>query len=289
MHARRFDLVARSVASRRTFLSGLAAAMAGAFGSKAGRAARDLGPIVVAGAPCAAVADCRQMDMSGPPRCADNGFGPDGATRCCVESGCCRSDADCCGELRCAPAPDVCNVCLRPPFPTRYVGEPCAGDDDCVPSVVGAIGCLAGACAFLDGRPGGPVTDRLDREAAMAAAEELSTLEAEGRFADLYGRMHRDARAVVPEAAVVGWYEQDFAPRGPEPARAVKVIVEEWTWDVTGQAYPDTAVVAYRQAFADGSSVRDEVRLVRDVDGRWAWFFGRDRAFVAEQVARFAR
>jgi probable HAF family extracellular repeat protein len=46
--------------------------------------------------------------------------------------------------------------------------------------------------------------------------------------------------------------------------------------------------VAYHQQFADGSDVRDEVRLVKDYWGNWSWFFGRDRAAVAEQIARVA-
>jgi hypothetical protein len=45
--------------------------------------------------------------------------------------------------------------------------------------------------------------------------------------------------------------------------------------------------VVYRQQFADGSDVRGEVRLVKDYAGNWRWFFGRDRAFVEEQIARF--
>ena len=38
---------------------------------------------------------------------------------------------------------------------------------------------------------------------------------------------------------------------------------------------------------ANGSAIRDEVRLVKDHAGTWSWFFGRDRAFVEEQSARY--
>lgn len=291
MDARLFDDVARIVATRRS----LAAAVAGIIvaarggGGTPSVAAQDLGPIVVPGAACTVDGECRQVDLGEPPRCADTGFGPEGATHCCMDAGCCVSDADCCGDLRCAPAPDVCNVCRRPPFPTRFLGEPCAADDECVPTVIGTVGCLAGRCAFTDGRPTPPAPERrIDPEAVLAAAEELSVLEAEGRFAELYDRMHPDARAFIPEAAVVGWFRDDFAPLGPNPANAVKLRFEEWTWEVTGQVYPETAVVALRQPFADGTLRREEVRLVRDWNGEWAWFFGRDRAFVAEQVTRYA-
>lgn len=288
MDARTFDTVVRIVASRRSFAAALVALAAVARGGSNPVAAQDLGPIVVNGATCAAAGECRRMDLGEPPRCADNGFGPEGTTHCCVDAGCCVSDADCCGDLRCAPAPDVCNVCRRPPFPTRFLGESCVSDDECAPTVIGTVGCAAGACAFTDGRPTPPAPERrIDPEAALAAAVALSVLEAEGRFAELYERMHPDARAFIPEQAVAGWYRDAFAPLGPQPAEAVKLRFADWTWEVTGQVYPDTAVVAIRQPFADGSVRREEVRLVRDWDGEWAWFFGRDRAFVAEQVARY--
>jgi hypothetical protein len=29
------------------------------------------------------------------------------------------------------------------------------------------------------------------------------------------------------------------------------------------------------------------VRLVKDPFGNWSWFFGRDRAFVEEQIIRY--
>ncbi len=289
MDARQFDAVARIVATRRSLVSVVAALAAVARGGRSGVAAQDLGPIVVNGAACASDGECRQMDLGEPPRCADNGFGPEGATHCCVDGGCCVSDADCCGDLRCAPAPDVCNVCRRPPFPTRFLGESCAAGDECAPTVIGTVACLDGLCAFTDGRPTPPAPERrIDPEAALAAAEALSALEAEGRFADLYARMHPHARAFISEAAVVGWYRDAFAPLGPQPAEAVKLRFEDWTWPVTGQVYPDTAVVAIRQPFADGTVQRDEIRLVLGWDGEWAWFFGRDREFVAEQVARYA-
>jgi hypothetical protein len=45
--------------------------------------------------------------------------------------------------------------------------------------------------------------------------------------------------------------------------------------------------VALRQQLSDGTVIRDEVRLVKDPLGNWSWFFGRDRAFVEEQIARY--
>jgi hypothetical protein len=99
--------------------------------------------------------------------------------------------------------------------------------------------------------------------------------------------MHPNAQYNIPREAVIGWYQEKFAPLGAEVADPIKVRFISWTWDVTGQTYPQTADVAYRQRFADGREVRGEVRLVKDDRGNWSWFFGRDRAFVEEQIARF--
>lgn len=127
-----------------------------------------------------------------------------------------------------------------------------------------------------------------DEQAAAAdAAVELSFYEAAGDFNALYDRIHPDAHAVIPRAAAIGWFQEAFAPRGPGVATVTGVRFVEWTWAVTGTTYPITAEVSYEQPFADGTVEADVVRLVRDRDGAWRWFFGRDRAFVEAQIARF--
>jgi hypothetical protein len=126
-----------------------------------------------------------------------------------------------------------------------------------------------------------------EEELAAATAVYLSQLEAAGDLATLYAWLHPDAREVVPEAVVRGWYAADVLPRGPAPITVTSVDFEEWTWDVTGDTYPRTAVVAFTQPFANGPVVSDVIRLVPDEHGAWRWFFGRDRAFVEEQIARF--
>lgn len=126
-----------------------------------------------------------------------------------------------------------------------------------------------------------------DAQAASIAAYELSVMESLGDFNGLYDRIHPDAHAVVPRAAAVGWFEEDFAPRGPGVSVVTSVEFGPWTWAVTGKTYPNTATVSFRQPFADGSVVDDVVRLVQDDRGEWRWFFGRDRAFVDAQIARF--
>ena len=202
------------------------------------------------------------------------------------------SDADCCDDLRCAPAPDVCNVCLKPPFATRNRGQLCASDDECIPSVVCTVACVDSRCAcpdlpeqLVDGAPTLP--DLPDVDTALAAAEDLSRLEASNQIESVYDLLHPAAKAIVPFAAVEGWYADASPARGASPAAALKIRFIPWTWEVTGQSYPYTAEIAYRQTLADGTSIRDEVRLVKADDGVWRWFFGRDRDFVEEQIARY--
>jgi hypothetical protein len=122
---------------------------------------------------------------------------------------------------------------------------------------------------------------------AAATAVYLSQLEAAGDLDTLYQWLHPDAQAVVPKEAVAGWYDAEWLPRGPEPISVTSVELGDWTWDVTGTTYPNTATITYEQSFADGSLVSDTVRLVQDEQGVWRWFFGRDRAFVDEQIDRF--
>lgn len=126
-----------------------------------------------------------------------------------------------------------------------------------------------------------------DADDAAATAVELSRFEATGDFNALYDRIHPDAHAVIPRAAVIGWFQNEWAPLGPGVSTVTEVRFVAWTWDVTGQTYPITAEVSFEQPFADGSVRADVVRLVQDDRGEWRWFFGRTRDFVEEQIARY--
>ncbi len=127
-------------------------------------------------------------------------------------------------------------------------------------------------------------------EGAMRAAEALSRLESVQNVPplyELYGAMHPDAKNVVPRYAVVGWYMEDFWPQGPQPAVATDVTnVGPWTWAGNDLTYENVHEVAFTQEFTNGETVNDIVRLVYAGD-HWAWFFGRDRAFIDQQIARF--
>jgi hypothetical protein len=293
MEASTFDRVTRKAfgGSRRDFVRVLIAAATALRVPSVQGARAQSGGIVALGGVCSTSADCVQHEMQGEAICADNGFTADGAQNCCANEGCCASDADCCGDLRCAVAYEICpGFCTRPPMPTRAVGQVCTSHHDCF----SWPGCFARcedqrcACtvtpALVTENPDLP--DVPDTEAALAVAETMSGLEVTGDFQRLYDAMHPDAQAIIPREAVTGWYENEFLYLGEPAASAIKVRFISWTWGVTGTTYPEAAEVALRQQLADGTVVRDEVRLVKDPFGNWSWFFGRDRMFVQEQIAR---
>ncbi len=123
----------------------------------------------------------------------------------------------------------------------------------------------------------------------MAAAEELSRLEATEHLPALYefyARLHPDAQEIVPRHVVIGWYQDHWQSKGPQPAVATNVRFIDWRWPVNGVIYRDVADVSFTQEFEYAPRIADVVRLA-EVDGVWHWFFGRDRAWVEEQVAHY--
>ena len=121
-------------------------------------------------------------------------------------------------------------------------------------------------------------------------ARELSRLEAEGDFDALYDRLHPDVREVVPRAAVVGWYEAQFAASRTAELTVSDVAFGPWTWPVTGKTYARTAAVSFVQPYwvdDERSEVAGVVHLVEE-DGEWRWFWGTSRASVNAQIALHA-
>lgn len=137
------------------------------------------------------------------------------------------------------------------------------------------------------GEPGHVITG----DDPMAAAEYLSSLESSDHIPalyQLYDFIHPDAAEVVPRGTVIGWYQAEFLPRGPQTATAYDVTwLDNWTWDVTGSTYSDVAEVSFTQPFAEVGVIYDVVRL-KFHDGAWRWWFGRDADFVKEQIHRFS-
>lgn len=135
------------------------------------------------------------------------------------------------------------------------------------------------------------IVEEMSGDDPQVAAEHLSVLELTEHIPalyELYGYIHPDAAELVPRATVIGWYQEDFQPLGPQPAVATGVqYLESWTWDVNGKTYENVAEVSYTQEFTNSDPVEDVVRLSY-VDGAWRWWFGRSLEFVEEQNERFA-
>ncbi len=129
-----------------------------------------------------------------------------------------------------------------------------------------------------------------DVQAAVDAAYFYSYLESIGDYNTEYDYIHPDARAVIPRAAVTGWFLENYWPRQPQPATITNVHFVSWTWPVTGVTYPYTAEVSFTQVFWDGGAntiVNDVVRLVQDRNGVWRWFFGRNLEFVNSVISQY--
>jgi hypothetical protein len=137
-------------------------------------------------------------------------------------------------------------------------------------------------------RPWSPIDRKRDTplEWAAATAVHMTELEVAGDYQRLYAWMHPDARAVIPQEAMEGWYRGVFAQRPPVWMTVDDVQLVEWTWEVTGKVYPSAAEVTFRQRFEDGAETEGITHLVRD-NGVWRWFFGGSREFVEEQITRY--
>ena len=132
-----------------------------------------------------------------------------------------------------------------------------------------------------------------DAEAAAQAgarAEELFGLAAARDFNALYDLIHPDARAVVPRAAAIRAFEEIYALARAGEAEVRGVQIGSWTWPVTDQAYPTAAEVTYAQPFVDQGQERviETQMYLAPFEGEWRWFFGSDRAYIAEVLGRFA-
>ena len=230
--------------------------------------------------------------MQGEAICSDNGFTADGELNCCANDGCCETDADCCGDLRCAAGYEVCpgsargRRCRR-----RAVGQICTSNYDCF-SWPGCFARLPGSTLHLygdagsrDGEPGHARHSGLGSRAG--SCRDAVRSGSRGQFPQVSTkrctRMRRPSSPAKPSWAGTRTNSRISASLPPEPSR----FVSSRGRGASPADLPETAEVALRQQLSDGTVVRDEVRLVKDPFGNWSWFFGRDRAFVEEQIARY--
>lgn len=127
-------------------------------------------------------------------------------------------------------------------------------------------------------------------ESASEFARELSRLEADRNWGALAALMHPDSRAVVPDAAVAGWYEATFAGKTTSALTVTGAEPVTWVWPVTGETYAAVRVSFTQPYWIEGvrSDETGAVHLVETGAGGWGWFFGNSRQFVDEQIAHYA-
>ncbi len=131
-----------------------------------------------------------------------------------------------------------------------------------------------------------------DRDEAAAAAEEYLALAVDGDFNALYDRIHPDAQAVIPRVVALRAFEEIYGQLRPQLPTITGVELGAWTWRVTDETYQDAAQVSYSQPFIDPTTGEQRVTTTQmylvPYEGRWRWFFGSDRIFLAEVIGRFA-
>lgn len=113
--------------------------------------------------------------------------------------------------------------------------------------------------------------DRLD--SAVSTAIELSRMRESGEIFEIYDRMHPDARNVFPRQAFLNWVESGGMAIPIDDPVIDGAVIADWTWDVTGEVFEDTAIVSYSQAVERNGVVveeRDDWIFV-DYGERWRW------------------
>ncbi len=134
-------------------------------------------------------------------------------------------------------------------------------------------------------------TDAERAARAAATAEELFGLAAAGGFNALYDRIHPDAHAVIPRVVAVRSFEEIYGQTQAGQAEIIGAQLGEWTWQVTGQTYPEAAQVSFTQPYVDAAGqerINESQMYLVPFEGEWRWFFGNSRAFIAEAIGRFA-
>lgn len=140
---------------------------------------------------------------------------------------------------------------------------------------------------------GGMPVSAQDQEAdlreAVATAQEIFLLAAEGKYNAMHDRIHPDAHAVVPRAAAVGTFSELYAIAQAGQSRVTGARMVSWTYPVTGQTYPYAAEIDFEQPYVENGEqklLQDEMYLVES-EGEWRWFFGASPEFVEAAIARY--
>jgi len=110
-------------------------------------------------------------------------------------------------------------------------------------------------------------------ESAMSAAIELSRMRESGEIFEIYDRMLPDARNEFPRQAFLNWVESGALAIPLDDPVIDGAVIADWTWDVTGEVFEDTAIVSYSQAVERNGVVVEEQGdwVFVNYGERWRW------------------
>lgn len=165
-----FGAMARALAGgfsrRRVLGGGIAAAI---FAVTRIRRAGAQEVVTLLGGVCTVSSQCAPQFfdglVSGQPICGDNGYTSDGPLNCCLPEGegCCFSDGECCGSLRCRASGDgpCSGDCTSQKFGELSPGDQCTTSDECRQGYGGPTFCADNGiatdgelnCCRYEGRP----------------------------------------------------------------------------------------------------------------------------------------
>ncbi|MCC6314859.1 MAG: neutral zinc metallopeptidase [Thermomicrobiales bacterium] len=134
-------------------------------------------------------------------------------------------------------------------------------------------------------------SDREATQSAEDAARQYLDLAIRGDYNTLFDYLHPDVLDVAPRSVALKLFEQIYAATNPGPATIEGVQLGAYTWPVNGKTYDDAAQVSYSQEFTDKNGQRQTLHTTMYLvpfQGRYRWFFGNSRAYIAEAIARYA-
>lgn len=138
--------------------------------------------------------------------------------------------------------------------------------------------------------PAGPAAaqsvpdDRTD--SAISTAIELSRMRESGEIFEIYDRMLPDARNAFPRQAFLNWVESGGMAIPIDDPVIDGAVIADWTWDVSGEMFEDTAIVSYTQSVERNGVVVQERGdwIFVNYGERWRWVPSLLQPEIAELV-----
>jgi len=127
-------------------------------------------------------------------------------------------------------------------------------------------------------------------ESAISTAIELSRMRESGEIFEIYDRILPDARNALPRQAFLNWVESGGMAIPVDDPVIDGAVIADWTWDVTGEVFEDSAIVSYTQAVERNGVVVEERGdwIFVNYGERWRWIPSLLQAEIAELVDNLA-